>query len=100
MKQEYADIYSSQIIEISSSFKKKTTDEEYNKLIIKLIQKGEDVSEYNFRGVPKFLTEITTRIIKDKFGDGEKKISKKNYVLQDGDIKLLNFGEFITDKNA
>lgn len=100
MKQEYADIYSSQIIEISSSFKSKTTDEEYNKLIIKLIQRGEDVSEYNFRGVPKFLTKIATRIIKDKFGDGEKKISKKNYVLQDGDIKLLNFGEFITDKNA
>lgn len=100
MKQEYADIYSSQIIWISTSFRSKTTDEEYNKLIIKLIQKDEDVSKYNFRGIPKFFTNIATRIIKNKFGKVEKNISKKNYVLQDGDIKLLNFGEFITNKEA
>ena len=100
MKQEYADIYSNQIIWISTSFRSKTTDEEYNKLIIKLIQKDEDVSKYNFRGIPKFFINIATRIIKDKFGNVEKNISKKNYVLKDGDIKLLNFGEFITDKEA
>lgn len=99
MKQKYANIYSSQIIAISSDFKKKTTDEEYNKLIIKLIQKGGEVSEYNFRGIPDFIIKIAYKIIKDYFGKSEKNISKKNYVLSNGSIKLLNFGEFIVDKN-
>lgn len=100
MKQEYADIYSSQIIKISTNFRSKTTDEEYNKLIIKLIQKGGDISEYNFRGIPNFFTKEVNRIIKDYFGKAEKNISKKNYVLQNGSIKLLNFAEFINDKEA
>ena len=98
MKQKYANIYSSQIIAISSDFKKKTTDEEYNKLIIKLIQKGGEVSEYNFRGIPDFIIKIAYKIIKDYFGKSEKNISKKNYVLSNRSIKLLNFGEFIVDK--
>ena len=79
--------------------KKKTTDEEYNKLIIKLIQKGGEVSEYNFRGIPDFIIKIAYKIIKDYFGKSGKTNKKKNYVLSNGSIKLLNFGEFIVDKN-
>lgn len=98
MKQEYADVYSSQVIEISTNFKRKTTDEEYNKLIIKFIEKGGDVNNCNFRGIPKFLNKIATSIIKDYFGDTSKEVYKKNYVLLNGEIKLLNFCEFIADK--
>ena len=99
MKQEYANIYSSHVIKISPNFERKLTDDIYNKVILELIQQGGDVSNKEFRGIPEFFNRVANGIVKECFGNNTSiDVYKKNYVLINGNIKLLNFCEFISDE--
>ena len=107
LKQEVSNYYSKKIIYYnnSSSSIYDNNIEEKNKQIIQDIQDSVDRTRQiewieEFIGVPNFMLKEAEKISKAIFNPINKKISRRNIVLIDGDIKFLNFSELIEEKKT
>lgn len=101
LKQEIGNYYSKKVIYYIKSYNPEDiSSEEKNKQIIQDIQDSVDRTRQiewieEFIGVPNFILKEAEKISKAIFNPINKKISRRNIVLIDGDIKFLNFSEFI-----
>ena len=102
LKQEVSNYYSKKIIYYNNSSSSIYDDniEEKNRQIIQDIQDLVDRSKKverieDFIGVPNFMLKEAEIIANNIFNQKNKKISRHNIVLVDGNIKFLNFSEFI-----
>ena len=102
LKQEVSNYYSKKIIYYnnSSSSIYDNNIEEKNRQIIQDIQDLVDRAKKierieDFIGVPNFMLKEAEIIANNIFNQKNKKISRHNIVLVDGNIKFLNFSEFI-----
>ena len=106
LKQEIGNYYSKKVIYYIKSYNPEDiSSEEKNKQIIQDIQDSVDRTRQiewieEFIGVPNFMLKEAEKISKAIFNTINKKISRRNIVLIDGDIKFLNFSELIEEKKT
>ncbi len=98
MKQKAEDLYSEDIIWIGGN--KKITDDDFNKWTIKKIEEGSFNERFDvFKGIPDFFVKIAEIETKRIFQCSNPQVTKKNFVLVDGEIKFVNFSKFIREDN-
>ena len=98
MKQKAEDLYSEDIIWIGGN--KKITDDDFNKWTIKKIEEGSFNERFDvFKGIPDFFVKIAESEAKRIFQINNPRVTKNNFVLVDGEIKFVNFSEFIRENN-
>lgn len=98
MKQKAEDLYSEDIIWIGGN--KKITDDDFNKWTIKKIEEGSFNERFDvFKGIPDFFVKIAEIETKRIFQCSNPQVTKKNFVLIDGEIKFVNFSKFIREDN-
>ena len=106
LKQEIGNYYSKKVIYYIKSYNPEDiSSEEKNKQIIQDIQDSVDRTRQiewieEFIGIPNFMLKEAEKISKAIFNPINKKISRRNIVLIDGDIKFLNFSELIEEKKT
>lgn len=92
--QKYGELYSEDVICIRGE--KRITHEEYNENIIKRIENGSFDKQFDmFKGIPDFYIKIAQAEAKRIFQINNAQVTKNNFVLVDGEIKFVNFSEFI-----
>ncbi len=96
--QKAHELSSEDIIWISE--KKNILDEEINRQILAQIENEDfDNLPTHFVGTPNFFIKIAESEAKRIFQINNPDVTKNNFVLVDGEIKFVNFSEFIRENN-